>query len=334
LRFKDVKPVIDEAIELATGKDDRLVQLLLIVDGRMQVSSGGSADAFVACALNALALTAVDDHGRTAMLNALLSQAFGWAGRIDDALRTNEIALSMAHAIDDEDRAFVGFDISEWLTAMKSRLLLKAGRLDEASDWLARHMAGRTEKTDPIFKTVGHVTSVEHAFMVQDLPTASIHTLSLVTLAEETGIPYVRVFSALCAGIVDAMKRDWAPAQLNFLEALDIVRRASVAMEFEPEILEHLADSCLRAGDAAGAIRYAVEAIDVARARGARVAECRALITLGKAQVMADGEAASLREALAHLALAESLIRETGAASCTAALRTARELLRPRELAT
>jgi hypothetical protein len=167
---------------------------------------------------------------------------------------------------------------------------------------------------------------------VQDLPTASMHTQSLIKLAEETGIPYVRVFSALCAGIVDAMKRDWAPAQLNFLQALDIVRRASVAMEFEPEILEHLADACWRAGDAAGAIRNAVEAIDVARVRGARVAECRALITLGKAQVMADG--ASRREALAHLALAESLIRETGAASCTAALQTASELLRPREVAT
>jgi class 3 adenylate cyclase len=332
LRFQDVKPVIDEAIALATGKDDRLVQLLLIVDGRMQVSSGGSADAFVTCALNALALTAAHDHGRMAMLNALLSQAFGWAGRIDDALRTNEMALSMAHAIDEEDRSFVGFDISEWLTAMRSRLLLKAGRLDEASEWLLLHMAGRTEKTDPIFKTVGHVTTVEHALMVQDLPTASMHTQSLIKLAEETGIPYVRVFSALCAGIVDAMKRDWAPAQLNFLQALDIVRRASVAMEFEPEILEHLADACWRAGDAAGAIRNAVEAIDVARVRGARVAECRALITLGKAQVMADG--ASRREALAHLALAESLIRETGAASCTAALQTASELLRPREVAT
>ncbi|CAN5564441.1 adenylate/guanylate cyclase domain-containing protein [soil metagenome] len=334
LRFEDVKPVIDEAIELATGKDDRLVQLLMIVDGRMQVSSGGSADAFVACAINALALTAAHDHGRTAMLNALLSQAFGWAGRIDDALRTNDLALAMAHAIDEEDRAFVGFDISEWLTAMKSRLLLKAGRLDEASDWLARHMAGSTKKTDPIFKTVGHVTSVEHALMVQDLPTASLHATSLVRLAEETGIPYVRVFSALCAGIVDAMKCDWTPAQLNFVEALDIVRRASVAMEFEPEILEHLADACWHAGDADSAIRYAVEAIDVARVRGARVAECRALITLGKAQVRADGEAASVREAMAHLALAQSLIRETGAASCNAALRTATELLRPRELAT
>ncbi|MBC7377338.1 MAG: AAA family ATPase [Burkholderiaceae bacterium] len=331
LRFEDVKPVIDEAIALATGKDDRLVQLLLIVDGRMQVSSGGSADAFVTCALNALALTAANDHGRMAMLNALLSQAFGWAGRIDDALRTNDMALSMAHAIDDEDRAFVGFDISEWLTAMRSRLLLKAGRLDEASEWLIRHMAGRTEKSDPIFKTVGHVTTVEYALMVQDLSTASGHAQSLVKLAEETGIPYVHVFSALCAGIVDAMKSDWAPAQLNFLEALNIVRRASVAMEFEPEILEHLADACWRAGDAAGAVKYAVESIDVARARGARVAECKALITLGKSQVMAHGRASSLDDALAHLALAESLIRETGAASCTPALRTARALLRAHE---
>jgi hypothetical protein len=97
-------------------------------------------------------------------------------------------------------------------------------------------------------------------------------------------------------------------------EALALARRANVALEFEPEILEFLADCHLRAGHPAEAARLAQECIALSRARGTRLAECRALITLSKARTAESLPHSAVQEVRDMLARASSLIAETGAA--------------------
>jgi class 3 adenylate cyclase/tetratricopeptide (TPR) repeat protein len=313
-KFEEVKPVIDEAIELASGKDERLVQLLMIVDGRMQVSSGGSADAFVVCAQNALARTAPEDTGRAAMLNSLLSQALGWAGRIEEALAANTAAMEAAEHIDESDVAFVGFNIAEWLVAMRSRLLLKLGRHGEGVEHLRRHMTTAAATSDLFIRTVGHLGSVEFALNANDAAAAEHHAAALWQLAEKNQIPYLRVYGLTYSAMVNIMQDDHIAAQSKLNEALALARRANVALEFEPEILEFLADCHLRAGHPAEAARLAQECIALSRARGTRLAECRALITLSKARTAESLPHSAVQEVRDMLARASSLIAETGAA--------------------
>ena len=326
-KFEDVKPVIDEAIELASGKDERLVQLLMIVDGRMQVSSGGSADAFVLCARNALARTSPEDAGRAAMLNSLLSQALGWAGRIHEALLANTAAMEAAQHIDESDLAFVGFNIGDWLVAMRSRLLLKLGRHAEGAEYLRMHMAASATKSDLFIQTAGHLGCVEFAVSSRDAPTAAHHAGVLWQLAEKHQIPYLRVYGLAYTAMVSAMKDDHPAAMAGLNAALSLARQANVALEFEPEILECLADSHMRSGNPVDAARVAQECIELARARGTRLAECRALITLCKARTAANASRATIEEAHDMLARAASLIEETGVAIYNDELRGAHEQL-------
>ena len=53
--LEDVQPFIDEAMELASKVDDRLTQLLLMIEGRMLQASGGPADCYVEKARQAFA---------------------------------------------------------------------------------------------------------------------------------------------------------------------------------------------------------------------------------------------------------------------------------------
>ncbi len=132
LTLHEVQPIIHEAVSLASNADSRLTQLLHIVEGRMLVGCGGSADEYIEYVQKALVLGFPDDAGRSATINAFLSQAYGWAGLLKDALVANEAAFSALDFIDRFDNEFIGFSIRDWLLGMRGRLLIRMGRDAEA----------------------------------------------------------------------------------------------------------------------------------------------------------------------------------------------------------
>lgn len=324
LKFEEIKPILNEAIELSGGRDPRMVQSLLIVDGRMRVSCGGSADEFVASAKSALALTSAHDVGRIAMLNSLLSQALGWAGRMEEALAANAAAMATAHFIDSSELAFVGFNVAAWLIPMRGRLLLKLGQMQHAQEWLSKQPADSTERVDPTVQFVRHFGGVELAIATNNIPMGEYHAAVLSAEAERSGAPYMRAYSLTYSAMLSVLKGDFANAQLGFEQGLALARRAIVAMELEAEIVESLASCLLHRGDVSKAIILAEEALELARARGNRLIECRALITLGKAVL--GGSIASAGEVDGLFARAEALIGETGARIYESALADARRL--------
>ncbi len=314
----EVQPYIEEAKSLAAEVDDRLTQLLLIVEGRMLQASGASADEYVARAREALRLVAPGDFGRRAMINATLCQAYGRAGLLREALAANEAASRHMSRIDAFDHEFVGFGVAQWIVAMRGRSLARAGRFDEAcAAW--QELLGSEPPVDPTVEAIAHLGHVEFAWCEADAGLARAHTERMTEVASKRQVPYLRVLAQMCAGVTATIAGEMQVALPALTTALSLVRANRVAGEFEPEIVAALAECELRSGDVDAARSHAVEAIRLSRARGARIAECRALIIQGLAFGVDGSE---LHQD--SFERAEQLIEETGAIAYRAPLQRAR----------
>ncbi|MFI5447547.1 ATP-binding protein [Polaromonas sp. UC242_47] len=314
LTLQEVQPFIDEATELAGEVDSRSIQLLLMGEGRMLQASGGPADEYVERLQKALSLMDADaDPGRAATINAALSQAYAWAGMLEQALAANDIALRDMGAIDRFDREWIGFSIEHWVMGMRGRLLMRLGRLEDAAQCL-QELLGRGESSnDPVILQFAHFGYIDLAWCRQNAELAHEHYAYVAEIAAKHENPYLRVFALSCRATVASIDRDFETAARTFSEALTLVRHAKVAMEFETEILASLAECHRGLGNSEQALDIAQEAIEISRQRSTRLPECRALITRASAMLDAFGSARA-DQAQALFAEAERLIRLTGAA--------------------
>ena len=303
----EVQPYIDEAKTLAAEVDSRLSQMLLITEGRLLQAAGASADEYVARAREALRLVEPTDFGRLAMVNATLCQAYGRAGLLGSALAANDAASRYMIHIDSFDHEFVGFGVAHWIIAMRGRSLARVGRIDEArSAWTELFATG--DNIDPTVEAIPHLGEVEYAWCAADPDLARIQSNRLSDLAAARQVPYLRVLALLCAGVNAAVARDFEQALPLLNGGLSLLRSNSVATEFEPELLATLAECELRCGELDLAQAHVTEALFLARARGARIAECRSLIIQG----LILGSVGSAK-AEGSFELAEQLIEQTGA---------------------
>ncbi len=313
LTLQQVQPFIDEALALAGEVDSRLIQLLLMVEGRMLQASGGPADGYVERLLRALSLMpAGSDPGRAATLNAALSQAYAWAGMLEHALAANDSALQDVAQIDRFDHDFIGFSIEHWVLGMRGRLLARLGRLDEAEQCISKMLVLGQSSNDPVILQFAHFGYMDLASCRQDAALAQQHAARVAEIAAKHEGPYLRVFALSCRALAGSIAGDFHAAAQTYSEALALVRSAKVAMEFETEILASLAECHRGLGQFEQAQAMAREAITISRQRSTRLPECRALITIASATLDAHGlEQAAQAQAL--LSEAEALVRLTGA---------------------
>jgi len=312
LSIQEVQPIIQEAIALASDVDHRLVQLLLVAEGRMLVACGGLADDYVELARRALALVEPSHVGRSATISALLCQALGLAGRLAEALVANTASMEGVDAIDASDREFLGFNIAHWLTAMRGRLLVRMGSFEEAKLCLQSILELEPSSIDPAVLNVAHVASVELALCVGDAMLAGKHADAATELAEAYQVPYLVAVASYCRGLALMISREYGDTVVQFARALELVRSKGIAMEFEPEILASLADCHLRSGDLQRARVIAEEAVLLSQRRSSRLPECRALIVVGATHVSLSSDLGNAAAAAAFHA-ASRLINQTGA---------------------
>lgn len=90
------------------------------------------------------------------------------------------------------------------------------------------------------------------------------------------------------------------------------LRQTKASIELEPQLLAGFADCHSRMGEPERAAAIAAEAIELARRRSTRLAECRAAI-IRAAALLAQRGSTSRDEALRLFRLAEQLIEVTGA---------------------
>lgn len=324
LTLQEVQPLIDEAVALANEADDRLVPWLLTIEGRMLVASGGPADGYVDRVKKALLYIDVDrDPGRVAVAHAFLSQAYAWAGLLQEALDANDVALANAASVDAFDREFIGFSIEQWVLSTRSRLLIRLGRMEEAKTCLNEILALEATSAEAPVPGMSRLGFVELAWALRDAALAEEHSIQLVHAAEKNGTPYLKTFSQGYRGLAAMVAGDHTVAVECFQAALALARASGAAREFETEVLAGLAECRLQMGHHLQAMADANEAIELACVRGTRIAECRALITRGVAALAVHGASAAAA-ADADFTRADALIGVTGAAVLRAVLERAR----------
>jgi tetratricopeptide (TPR) repeat protein len=310
---QEVQLIIKEAISHASEVDSRLIQLLLFAQGRILQSGGGAADDYVDCVLKALALTPPGkDVGRVAMLNVALSQAYAWAGLLEQGLAANDAALANIASIDRFDREFIDFSIEQWVLGIRVRLLIRMNRLDEAKACLQQMLAADETLGDPVIRQITHHLHVEFAVVTGNFDIVKHHAAIVMNLANQYASPYGKILALWCAGLAQANSRDFSAAQRSFGDALGYIQRTRVGVEFEAEIRASLAECHHQLGDHERALDAVRTNIGISRPRNNRLAECRALIVWGGV-LGQKPDVESRKKAMEFFGEAENLIELTGA---------------------
>jgi adenylate cyclase len=312
------KALVHEGLGWARETDDSMIPMLLFVDGRITVASGGSADTYVERVREALLLVQERNNAAgaatlsVATLNCALSQAYGWAGLLREALAASDAAMKEVSHVEKFDHQFLGYNVDHWIMSLRARILVRLGRFAEGQECLDRLLEIEDTLLDPTVQFIPHLGYVDLAWCRGDTRLAEKHAERIAEIADKCGLPYIRVYAFACAGTAKALVKDFAGAERDLIEGLQFVRKATASMGFEPEILASLADCYLRMSEAERAAAVAAEAIEVARQRGTRLAECRATITQAAALIAEHGSA-RLAEAEDLFRRAERLIEVTGA---------------------
>jgi adenylate cyclase len=323
LGLEEVQRIIDESLALASEADNRLIQLLLFARGRMLQSSGGPADGYVDSLLKALALSPLEgDEGRVAALNLALSHAYAWTGQLHEGLAANDVALRSLSKIDRFDREFIGFSVEQWVIGIRSRLLVRMGRFEEAEACL-QQMPSAEASVDPVMSQISHHVFVDLAWCKNDAALAQERSRKVADIAAEHPVPYSKVFALTSTALAQLTAHEFGPAKRSFTDALAQMHATGVAVDFEAELLAGLAECHLHLGERGEALAAATEAERTARQRSNRFAECRALIVWGAA-LAAERDGDSIAESKALLERAEILVRQTGARILEAPLAFAR----------
>src|SRR5215813_95904 len=310
---EEATPYIAEALRWAREADDTMVPMLLFVDGRITVASGGSADTYVDRVKEALSLVKKGHHaGRMATLNCALSQAYGWAGLLNEALIANDAAIEGASDVEHFDHQFLGYRVSHWAVSLRGRILVRLGRFGEADSCFQDMLRIEDKLLDPTLQFIPHLGYVDLAWCRGDADLAKRHAARVAEIADRSGTAYLRVYAFACSGTAKGLAGDYAGAAQDFVEGLAFVRTARASLGYEPELFASLADCHLQMGQPDLAVLAAKKAIDAARQRNTRLAECRASIIFAAA-LMAERGTTARSEAAELLKRAEALIERTGA---------------------
>jgi class 3 adenylate cyclase/tetratricopeptide (TPR) repeat protein len=306
-------PLIEEALAWARETDDTMVPMLLFVEGRIALASGGSADHYVEQVREGLSLLAKDGSqlGRAATLYCALSQAYGWAGLLREALSANDLALAGARHVDKFDRQFLGLNVEHWAVSLRGRLLVRLGRFSEGEACLKEMIEIQDQLLDPTLRFVPHLGYVDLAWCRGDIDLAKYHARRVKEIADLSGSAYLRVYTFACSGTAKSMAGDFRGAINDFGEGHKFLATAKASLGYEAEILSSLAECYCQLGEVNNAIQTARSAIEVSSSRKTRLGECRGCIALAMAlNQHPKTDVSQVAELLAH---ASSLIEITGA---------------------
>jgi len=310
LGAEEVQQRFEEARKVAIATGNQRVNAWIHAAYGRNLAVSGSADNYVTRVREALALAAeAKDRSSAALLTAVLSQALRLSGDVREALKANIEASERAGDISEFDRQFFGFDVDRWLTAMRGQLLVLLAKFDEARACLSRMLQTPSDPNDITL----HLANAAHVDMAwsEGNRTLAEHYAEQVRLqAEQSGSPYIRVSARSCKAITEMVSGQFAEAADEFSRTLDYARRRRAGLESEARLLADLANARRLSGDFDEARRRAIEAIDVARRRAARIPECQARIVLAET-ALSTGDAGC---AASELPKVRALLQATGAA--------------------
>jgi adenylate cyclase len=317
----EVKPYAEEALKYARTSDRAHEPILLGAYGRV-LATTAAADDYVNLVQDAVKLTSGEgDVGRFATVNAMLGQAFFMSGRLNEALDACEVALAAITEQGGFEKSvtlglnpnqILGFDVEHWIKCLRTRILIRLGRFDDAKQRLAEVFQTVPERVASVVQFIPHFASVEMAWGLGTPDLARPHAAAIAELAEQSGIPYLRVAATASAALAKATAGEFTAGARQLREAIDFARRARAGLEFEARMLADLADALYRAGELSAALEAADEAIGVARRRTDRIAELHASLLRGLT-LAAIGDARNDEEIGELIKHADRLLKVSGA---------------------
>jgi tetratricopeptide (TPR) repeat protein len=311
---EEVAPFAKEALDIAREMKDSVSEVLILAGyGRLSACTG-SADEYVKQVLQAIDLSDSADPSVSTMLQVFLCQAYGYAGKLREALQASDTALRHIADIQKSHEALLGFNVERWLESLRARLLVRMGSFATAKQGIDRLISSEKDRPDPAVQFIPHLAGVELAWLTHDQKLADFHSLRIDEIAASSGIPYVAVYAAACRGLALSLAGDHVAAIQKLESAIRLATEAFAGLEYESEMLAYLAELHLRSNSPTAAFRVAERGVAVATDRRSRLAECRATLVL--AQVVG---AANLHhpdyQARELLARGRRLIEETGASA-------------------
>ena len=310
LASEEVRRISREAIAIADGK---MTQLLVFVEGRMLQAASGPADAYVQCVEQALKLSPeTQNPGRQALLFVALSQAYTWAGLLEQALQASDAAAQGLLDIDLFDREFIDFSIVQWRLGIRTKALIRLGRLDEAKRCLEQMIQADGGLNDPVIAQLAHIQNVEIAACENDHSAAIEHSEKMAKIAKQHPSPYSQIYTLWCQGMAAATTGKVASADRHYADALALIAQTQVAVDFETEIQARYCELRYHNGDFNAAAAMARLAIDTSQRRNNRATEGRALLVLAaitNQQAVADAH----QQANQLFSQADILMAQTGA---------------------
>lgn len=314
---EQIKPLLDEALVWARRHDERMVPMLLFLEGRNHIASGGSADFYIECMRQALHIAeGADPTGRRAILNTALSQAYGWAGLLREALAASDAALAEIGGAD-AGAQFLGYRTEYWALNLRGRILGRLGRFDEAQECIQRMLSIPAAELDPTVRFIAHLGGLEIAAARSDVACAQEHALQVERIAMQQPNPYLRVFALGAKGLAHEVAGQFTSALAAYEDSLALLHTSRAAMEYESEVLANKAACLLAMGQHDMATKVAQEAMEISRTRTTRFSECRACLVLAAATPERELSEACLQQA-------EDLIERTGAVTLLPQLRELR----------
>jgi adenylate cyclase len=299
----------EEARQLALAAGNMRANAWIHASYGRNLAVRGSADDYVLRMREALALAIeANDRSVEVMLKAVLSQALRLAGHLDEALEANVEAANRVHEISEIDRQLFHFDVERWLTVLRGQTLVLLGRFDEARPYLDRMLQTDIDPNDLTLHLVS-VAYVDLAWGEDDKDLAVFHAERAMAMAADSGSPYVRVNALACRGVSQLIAGRYEAAVDDLEKALSFARSRRTGLEAEARMLADLSNAHRLNGDLDKAGQIAAEAIEVARARAARVPECLARIARAEVLLRAGDTGAAGQE----LPAIQALIEQTGA---------------------
>ncbi|MBS0450426.1 MAG: AAA family ATPase [Proteobacteria bacterium] len=311
ITVEQAKPLIDEALAWARRDDHRMIPMLLFLEGRIHVASGGASDYYADLVRQGLKLLDTGDAGRRATLNVALCQALGRSGLLLEGLAACDAALAEIEHVDAADEQFLGYRPVHWAMNLRGRILLRMCRFSEALDSFRTMLAIDEREVDPTVRFIAHMGCLEIAAAKSQPEIAAEHAMEVERIATRHPSPYLRVFSLTAHGLSAEVAGQTQLAIDAYAEALALLRSSRAAMEYESELVASLAECHLQLGATDRAQEFAKVTLSMARSRTQRLPQCRAYMVL--AALAMEANPLDRQEWSQYLALAEQLIDRTGA---------------------
>ena len=210
------------------------------------------------------------------------------------------------------DEQFLGLNIGQWMHSLRGRILVRLGRFAEARACLDELLAIEQSLLDPAVRFIPHLAYVDMAYFRGDAALASEHAMRVSAIAQRGRSPYLKVYDLGCSGAASIVAGDHDAGIDLLKEGVECTQQTRAALEFEPEMLATLADGYYLSGRFEEAMKTAHRGVEIAKERGARIAECRSLVILAAA-ASARGGTASSADVMENSLRARELVQVTGA---------------------